>query len=205
MLQTYGRLRYQNRKCANPVLWKVQPLKHVKCPSRCQFGGAVSVFYCYLFKLRVIRVKEEHQTPLNNRSCCPPLWTRSQVNGHLTCSYFIKFHLSGRKHFTQKNRLRASRTLFRCVGFHHLPPGDDHAASTTKSELLSRKLRLPHQRCAWPCFHPILRRRRDHASVKFTIYKMALRFLPLKQPKDWGGKSQESLEPLPTDRSGLSI
>lgn len=105
----------------------------------------------------------------------------------------------------KKNRLRASRTLFRCVGFHHLPPGDDHAASTTKSELLSRKVRLPHQRCAWPCFHPILRRRRDHAGVKFTIYKMALRFLPLKQPRDWGGKSQESLEPLPTDRSGLSI
>lgn len=196
-------------KMCQPRLVESTTCKHVKRPSRCQFvesGGALSVFYYCLFKLGVIRVKEEHQTSLNNSPCCPPLSARSQVNGHLTCSYFIKFHLSGRKHFTQKKKcLRASRTLFRCVEFHHLPPGDDHAASTTKSELLSRKLRLPHQRRAWPCFHPILRRCCDRAGVMFTIYKMARRFRPLKQPRDWGGKSQESLGPFPTDHSGLNI
>lgn len=82
----------------------------------------------------------------------PLLWACSQENRHLTYSYFIKFHLSGRKH-THKNSLKASRTLFKrvtlregdCVEFHHLPPGEDHGTSATKSELFLRKLRLPHQ------------------------------------------------------------
>lgn len=62
-----------------------------------------------------------------------------------------------------------------CVGFHHLPPGEDRSSSATKRELFTQA--QASTKCLWPCFRPIPKQWCGHTTDTVIHIKQCIALL----------------------------